>query len=84
MKTETVMSRYNHFSECKYGKILFRDLAVGDKFRMTRFIGKKRRNDLVMVKTSVNTCEEFKSKTNVTICDASRLTVSSYNQQKST
>lgn len=72
------MSRYNHFSKCKYKEINFYEVAIGDKFRMDKFIGKRRRADIVMIKTGDLTCIEFKSKKEYRYATNS-FTVSHYN-----
>lgn len=57
------MSRYNHFAKPKYtGGILFSSLQVGEKFRMDKFSKKRRRQGIIMIKTSELTYQEFKSK----------------------
>lgn len=33
------MARYNHFAECPYNKISFKDLNIGDKFRQRLWKG---------------------------------------------
>lgn len=55
------MSRYNHFKQ-KYHTLCFGEVAIGEKFRMDKFNGKRRRNDIVMVKTSDLSYRELISK----------------------
>lgn len=55
------MSRYNHFSKEKYEAVSFDSLANGQKFRMDKRAGNRRRNDIVMVKLSHSTYKELKS-----------------------
>lgn len=45
------MSRYNHFSKQMYKAINFFDLKVGDKFRRDFFKNKRRRMDIICIKT---------------------------------
>ena len=57
------MSRYNHFGKSKYAdKVCFGSLSVGEKFRMDKFKDGKRREGIVMIKTSALSYQEFKSK----------------------
>jgi hypothetical protein len=55
------MSRYNHFADKKYETIQFSDVPVGEKFRKDLFAGKRRRRDLIMIKTSELSYKELKS-----------------------
>lgn len=55
------MSRYNHFAPEKYEPIAFSTLMVGQKFRMAKFNGKKRRY-LIMKKIGDLIYMEQKSK----------------------
>lgn len=45
------MARYNHFSNEKYVALNFKDLEICDSFRLTRYEGKRRRKDILMIKT---------------------------------
>lgn len=58
------MARYNHFSLKKYVQISFSDLNVGDKFRNDFHDKntKRRRRDVVCVKTGYLTYEELRSR----------------------
>ncbi len=55
------MSRYNHFAPLKYAPINFNTLKDGDKFRMDKWKGKRRRS-VIMKKTGDLTYMELKSK----------------------
>ena len=56
------MSIYNHFADKKYPSICFGALNEGDKFRMNKWSGKRRRMDIQMIKTGDLTYMELKSK----------------------
>jgi hypothetical protein len=56
------MSYYNHFAFEKYLAVGFADLKVGDKFRKDLFNGKKRRRDIIMIKTGDLSYIEQRSK----------------------
>lgn len=56
------MARYNHFSNLRFEQICFSEVAIGEKFRMDKFKGKRRRRDIICVKTGDRTYHEFKSK----------------------
>lgn len=53
------MARYNHFSECPYPVIFYKDLAIGEEFRNSF---KPYRNDIVCIKISENQYIEKRSK----------------------
>jgi hypothetical protein len=55
------MSRYNHFSKKEYSPICFGQLEVGEKFRNDFFTGKRRRKDIVCIKTGDLSYKELKS-----------------------
>lgn len=55
------MSWYNHFSDEKYKPIHFTEVKIGEKFRKDLFHNKRRRKDLIMIKTSDLSYKEFKS-----------------------
>jgi hypothetical protein len=55
------MSRYNHFSKETYAPICFGSLNNGDKFRMDKFKGNRRRKDIIMIKLSDLSYKELKS-----------------------
>lgn len=55
------MSRYNHFGTSKYKSISFNDVKIGDRFRMDKFNGKRRRADIIMIKISETSYKEVKS-----------------------
>lgn len=56
------MSRYNHFAPNKYDTVCFGEIKVGEKFRMDKFKDGKRREGIIMIKTSALSYQEFKSK----------------------
>jgi hypothetical protein len=56
------MAYWNHFSPKKYTSIKFMDLNIGDKFRNDFFKNKRRRADIICVKTGELTYIEQKSK----------------------
>ena len=61
------MSRYNHFVNRKYHRVCFGALGVGDKFRMNKWKGKRRRTDIIMIKTGDRSYQELKSKKEYTV-----------------
>lgn len=56
------MSRWNHFHTKKYATVLFADVPVGSKFRRDAFNGKRRRKDIICIKTGELEFMEQKSK----------------------
>lgn len=56
------MAYWNHFSEQKYRQIKFADIPIGDKFRKDFFKGKRRRKDIICIKTGELTYIEQRSK----------------------
>lgn len=56
------MAYWNHFSERKYKEILFTDLKIGYKFRSDFFKDKRRRKDIICVKTGEMEYIEERSK----------------------
>lgn len=61
------MSRYNHFTPRKFQTIDFKDVKVGEKFRMDKHKGKIARRDIVMVKTGDLSYRELISKREYTL-----------------
>jgi len=61
------MSRYNHFGLQKYIEINFKDLDIAHSFRLTKFDGKRRRKDILMIKTGPLSYMEVKSKKEYTL-----------------
>ncbi len=57
------MARWNHFSEKKYQEVKFTDLKIGDKFRKDFHLGKRRRTDIICIKTEEHKYIERRSKT---------------------
>ena len=55
------MAYWNHFSEDTRTKIMFKDLTVGDKFRVGKWRG-KRRSVVIAIKTGEKTYIEERSK----------------------
>ena len=72
------MARYNHFSEHKYKQIMFSSIGIGNKFRQDFFKNRRRRADIICVKTSDLSYIEERSKTGHTLENAENYTVSSY------
>jgi len=56
------MAYWNHFSESKYEAILFNSLKIGEKFRNNFWKGKRRRRDIICIKTGELSSIEEKSK----------------------
>lgn len=56
------MARWNHFSERIYKQVLFSSLNVGEEFREDFFKNKRRRKDIVCIKTGNLSFIEKKSK----------------------
>lgn len=56
------MAYWNHFGERAYKQILFSSLNVGEEFRKDFFKGKRRRKDILCIKTGELTFIEKKSK----------------------
>lgn len=55
------MAYWNHFSDCTRTKVMFKDLAIGDAFRVAKWKGGKRRV-MIAVKTGDKTYIEERSK----------------------
>lgn len=55
------MARWNHFGKPKYRQILFSDVKVHEKFRNDLFKNKRRRSNIIMVKTGNLSYKELKS-----------------------
>ena len=55
------MAYWNHFAEDTRTKIMFKDLAVNDKFRVVKWRG-KRRSVVIAIKTGEKTYIEERSK----------------------
>lgn len=73
------MARYNHFSDRVYAQIPFKDLKIGDKFRVDKAKKHGRyRRDIVCIKTSELSYLEFKSKEETNLHHAEGYIVSSY------
>lgn len=72
------MARYNHFAKQKYKQIMFSSLNVGDKFRNDFFKNKRRRTDIICVKTGDLCYIEERSKKEHTLYSAEMYQVSSY------
>jgi hypothetical protein len=56
------MAYYNHFSNEIYQSILFENIKIGDKFRLSMWKGKHHRKDIIMIKKSNDSYFEFRSK----------------------
>ena len=56
------MAYWNHFRQLAYKQILFGSLDIGEVFRKDFFKGKRRRKDILCIKTSELTFIEKKSK----------------------
>lgn len=74
------MSRWNHFAKRKYVEIKFRDLPIGSLFRTDSFVGKRRRKDIICIKTGPLSYMEKKSKKEfnlfgdgITVCSFDKL-----------
>ena len=74
------MARYNHFSERKYKQIPFSSIGIGDKFRQDFFKNKRRRADIICVKTGDLSFIEERSKTEHTLKHVENYMVSNYNK----
>ena len=72
------MAYWNHFSDRKYGRIKFQTLSVGDKFRQDFWQGKRRRLDIICIKTGPDCFVEQKSKREHTIRIPENYECSSY------
>jgi hypothetical protein len=64
------MSRYNHFAKTKYSTVSFGCIKIGEKFRLDKFKHGKRRPDVIMVKTSVLSYKEVKSRKEYSVVHA--------------
>lgn len=56
------MAYWNHFSTHKYKQILFASIQIGEEFREDFFKGKRRRADIICVKTGELSYIEKRSK----------------------
>lgn len=56
-----IMAYWNHFAEDTRTKIMFKDLAIKDKFRVVKWRG-KRRSVVIAIKTGEKTYIEERSK----------------------
>lgn len=75
------MTRWNHFSDRIYKRILFKDLSVGDKFRVDLWKGKRRRADIICIKAGDLKYTELRSKKLHTLHFDNGHEVSSYDQK---
>lgn len=55
------MAYYNHFTGRKYKQIRFNDVPIRGRFRSDFFNGKRRRKDIICVRTGELTYKEEKS-----------------------
>lgn len=60
------MAYWNHFAEDTRTKIMFKDLTVGDKFRVVKWKG-QRRSVVIAIKTAEKTYIEKQSKKETSI-----------------
>ena len=60
------MARYNHFKELPYHTVMFKDIKIGDKFRLGKY-KKDRHSFVIAVKTGDKTYVEQQSKKMVTL-----------------
>jgi len=74
------MAYWNHFAKNKYKQIMFSSLNVGDKFRKDSFKNKRRRTDIICIKTGELSYMEERSKKEHTLFSVDKLTVSSFSE----
>lgn len=61
------MAYWNHFGQRAYKQIMFSSLKIGEEFRKDFFKGKRRRKDIICVKTGELSFIEKKSKVEHTL-----------------
>lgn len=71
------MAYWNHFKDRVYKQILFTSLEIGQEFRKNFWKGKRRRIDILCIKTGELTYIEKKSKTEHKLMTAEGYEVSS-------
>lgn len=55
------MAHWNHFGNLKYELVLFKGLKIGDRLRKDFFKGKRRRSNIICIKTGELEYTEQKS-----------------------
>jgi len=74
------MSYYNHFSQNKYKQILFSSLNIGDKFRQDFFKNRRRRTNIICIKTGELEFIEERNKQKHILFSTNLYLVSSFNE----
>jgi hypothetical protein len=74
------MAYYNHFGKMKYEQLLFSQVGVSEKFRMDKFKNKRRRKDVICVKTGDLSYYELKSKKEYSLAHLDGLYVSHFDK----
>ena len=71
------MAYWNHFSEDTRTKVMFKDLNIGDKFRVTKWRG-NRRSVVIAIKTGEKKYIEERSKKETSLLSVDNYDVYAY------